>query len=131
MSPSLISGTRIKSFLPPPSSGSCSSDSQPDGFYYLASCWGRKMECWLPLTGRFVGDMRENEVWDALSEILGTEWFDREGNLYRPVCSAIDVQGDHYPEVLKYIRAHPFKGRVHAVRGYGGAKTGSGGRSFG
>jgi len=105
-------------------------DSQSDGFYYLLACWGRKMECWLPLTGRFVGDMRSHEVWDALSGVLGTEWLDHEGNLYRPVCAALDIQGDHYPECLEYVRAHRFKGRLHAVRGYGGAKA-SGGRSFG
>src|SRR5215469_5453331 len=105
-------------------------DSQSDGFYFLVACWGRKMECWLPLTGRFVGDMRSHEVWDALSGVLGTEWLDREGNLYRPVCAALDIQGDHYPECLEYVRAHRFKGRLHAVRGYGGAKA-SGGRSFG
>ena len=48
-------------------------DSQSDGFYYLLACWGRKMECWLPLTGRFVGDMRSHEVWDALSGVLGRQ----------------------------------------------------------
>jgi phage terminase large subunit GpA-like protein len=40
------------------------------------------------------------------------------------------IQGDHYPECLEYVRTHRFKCRLHAVRGYGGAKTG-GGRSFG
>jgi hypothetical protein len=64
------------------------------------------MECWLPLTGRFFGDMRSHEVWDALSGVLGTGWLDREGNLYRPVCAALDIQGDHYPECLEYARAH-------------------------
>jgi phage terminase large subunit GpA-like protein len=90
------------------------------------------MECWLPLTGRFVGDMRSHEVWNALSGVLETEWLDRDGNLYRPVCAALDIQGDHYPECLEYVRAHRFKGRLHAVRGYGGARPGAGGsRSFG
>ena len=32
---------------------------------------------------------------------------------------------------LEYVRAHRFKYRLHAVRGYGGAKAGSGSRSFG
>ena len=105
-------------------------DSQSDGFYYLLACWGRKMECWLPLTGRFIGDMRGEEVWKALSGVLGTERLDRDGNLYRPVCAALDIQGDHYPECLEYVRAHRFKCRLHAVRGYGGTKA-SGGRSFG
>ena len=89
-------------------------DSQSDGFYYLLACWGRKMECWLPLTGRFVGDMRSHEVWDALSGVLGTEWLDREGNLYRPICSAIDVQGDHY---LKFLNTSGLTGsRVACMR---------------
>jgi hypothetical protein len=70
------------------------------------------MECWLPLTGRFVGDMRGEEVWKALSGVLETEWFDRDGNLYRPVCAALDIQGDHYPECLEYVRAHRFKCRL-------------------
>jgi phage terminase large subunit GpA-like protein len=89
-------------------------DSQSDGFYYLLACWGRKMECWLPLTGRFIGDMRDQEVWKALSGVLGTEWLDRDGNLYRPVCTALDIQGDHYPECLEYVLAHRFKCRLHA-----------------
>jgi phage terminase large subunit GpA-like protein len=72
-------------------------DTQSDGFYYLLACWGRKMECWLPLTGRFVGDMRGEEVWQVLSELLSSNWFDRDGNQYRPVCAALDVQGDFYP----------------------------------
>ena len=37
-------------------------DSQSDGFYWLLSCWGRKMEVWLPLTGRITGEMRSEEV---------------------------------------------------------------------
>ena len=89
-------------------------DSQSDGFYYLVACWGRKMECWLPPTGRFVGDRRSHEVWDALSGVLGTEWLDREGNLYRPICSAIDVQGDHY---LKFLNTSGLTGsRVACMR---------------
>jgi phage terminase large subunit GpA-like protein len=106
-------------------------DTQSDGFYYLLACWGRKMECWLPLTGRFVGDMRGEEVWQALGELLSTNWFDRDGNLYRPVRAALDIQGDFYPECLEYIRSRKAKCRLHAVRGYGGAKTSASTRSFG
>jgi phage terminase large subunit GpA-like protein len=106
-------------------------DSQSDGFYYLLACWGRKLETWLPLTGRLVGDMRGEEVWKALSEVLSANWFDRDGNQYRPVCAALDVQGDHYPECLEFVRAHRYKCRLHAVRGYGGAKASSSARSFG
>jgi phage terminase large subunit GpA-like protein len=29
-------------------------DTQSDGFYWLLSCWGRKMETWLPLTDRIM-----------------------------------------------------------------------------
>jgi phage terminase large subunit GpA-like protein len=60
-------------------------DSQSDGFYWLLSCWGRKMEVWLPLTGRITGDMRSEEVWGALLEALTTTWLDHDGNAYRPV----------------------------------------------
>jgi phage terminase large subunit GpA-like protein len=106
-------------------------DTQSDGFYYLLACWGRKMECWLPLTGRFVGDMRGEEVWKALGELLSTNWFDRYGNQYPVVRAALDVQGDFYPECLEFVRAHRYKCRLHAVRGVGGARAGSGARSFG
>lgn len=30
-------------------------DTQSDGFFYLLSAFGRKMETWLPLTGRIMG----------------------------------------------------------------------------
>jgi hypothetical protein len=57
-------------------------DSQSDGFYFLLACWGRKMEVWLPLTGRITGDMRADAVWKALLEVLTTTWLDKEGNGY-------------------------------------------------
>ena len=74
-----------------------------------------------PLRWRYAG----RRSLEGAFEVLGTEWLDREGNLYRPACAALDIQGDHYPECLEYIRAHRFKCRLHAVRGYGGTKAGS------
>src|SRR5438093_1513196 len=93
-------------------------DSQSDGFYFLLACWGRRMECWLPLTGRITGDMRADAVWKALLEVLTTTWLDKDGNGYRPVISALDIQGDHYPQCLEFVRAHGWLARLRAVRGY-------------
>jgi phage terminase large subunit GpA-like protein len=93
-------------------------DSQSDGFYWLLSCWGRKMETWLPLTDRIVGDMRSDATWKTLEQVLAMVWLDKEGNACRPVISALDVQGDFYPECLEFVRANRFKYRLHAVRGY-------------
>jgi hypothetical protein len=39
----------------------------------VRACWGRKMECWLPLTGRFIGDMRSEEVWILALRISRTK----------------------------------------------------------
>jgi phage terminase large subunit GpA-like protein len=105
-------------------------DCQADGFYFLVACWGRKHELWLPLTGRLTGDMRDGAVWKALSEIVTTVWLDREGNGYKPACSAMDIQGDFYPECLEFVRAHGYH-RVRAVRGYAPHKGETSGRSFG
>jgi phage terminase large subunit GpA-like protein len=105
-------------------------DTQSDGFYYLLACWGRKSELWLPLTGRITGDMRGEEVWKALLEILTTTWLDKEGNAYKSVISALDIQGDHYPECLEFVRAHG-RLRIKAVRGYAVQRAQSSGRSFG
>jgi phage terminase large subunit GpA-like protein len=105
-------------------------DCQNDGFYFLLACWGRKHELWLPLTGRLVGDMRDEEVWKALAEIVTTLWLDREGNAYRPKISCLDIQGDFYPECLEFVRAHSYHG-LRAVRGYAPHKGETSGRSFG
>src|SRR5215831_7180106 len=105
-------------------------DSQADGFYFLLACWGRKMELWLPLTGRITGDMRAEHVWKALHEILTTTWLDKDGNAYRPVISALDIQGEFYPECLEFVRAHGWH-RVRAVRGYASTRAQASGRSFG
>ena len=80
-------------------------DTQADGFYWLLACWGRKMELWLPLTDRITGDLRSEAPWKALSEVLETAWLDKEGNVYKPVASGIDVQGDMYPQALEFVRA--------------------------
>jgi len=106
-------------------------DSQSDGFYFLLSCWGRKMEVWLPLTGRITGDMRADAVWKALREVLTTTWLDKEGNGYRPVISALDVQGDFYPQCLEFVRAYGWPARLRAVRGYGVQRAQGSGKSFG
>jgi phage terminase large subunit GpA-like protein len=106
-------------------------DSQADGFYWLLACWGRKMELWLPLTDRITGDMRSDAVWKELAEVLATGWLDKDGNLYRPIVSAVDVQGDFYPECLEFVRANGFRLKLKAVRGYAVAKGLGAGRSFG
>ena len=106
-------------------------DSQSDGFYFLLACWGRRMECWLPLTGRITGDMRADAVWKALLEVLTTTWLDKDGNGYRPVISALDIQGDHYPQCLEFVRAHGWLARLRAVRGYAAQRAVVSGRSFG
>jgi hypothetical protein len=37
------------------------------------------------------------EVWKAFLEILTTIWLDKDGNAYRPIISALDIQGDGSP----------------------------------
>jgi phage terminase large subunit GpA-like protein len=106
-------------------------DSQSDGFYWLLACWGRRMETWLPLTGRIVGDMRAEDVWKELAGVLSMSWLDKDGNIYRPVISALDVQGDFYPECLEFVRANQFRLKLRAVRGYAVAKGLGAGRTFG
>jgi phage terminase large subunit GpA-like protein len=107
-------------------------DTQTDGFYYLLACWGRKMETWLPLTGRITGDMRAESVWRALLEIMSTTWLDKEGNGYKPLMSALDVQGDFYPQCLEFVRAYGGSHRIRAVRGYAVQRAAAAaGRSFG
>jgi phage terminase large subunit GpA-like protein len=106
-------------------------DVQDDGFYWLVACWGRKLELWLPLTGRITGDMRSEEVWNALAEVLATTWLDAGGNAYRSVVSAIDVQGSFYGQCIEFVRANTLKYRLRAVRGYGVDRARAAGRSFG
>jgi phage terminase large subunit GpA-like protein len=106
-------------------------DTQSDGFYFLVACWGRKMELWLPLTDRITGDLRSEEPWKALLEILETTWLDSQGNAYKPAASAIDIQGDMYPEALEFVRARGGRCRLRAVRGYAPARALAAGRSFG
>jgi phage terminase large subunit GpA-like protein len=106
-------------------------DVQDDGFYWLVACWGRKMELWLPLTSRITGDMRSEEVWNAITEILATTWLDKYGNAYRSVISAIDVQGSFYGQAIEFVRAHTLRCRLRAVRGYGVDRARAAGRSFG
>jgi phage terminase large subunit GpA-like protein len=106
-------------------------DSQADGFYFVLACWGRKMEVWLPLTCRITGDMRADAVWKALLEVLTTTWLDKDGNGYRPVISALDVQGDFYPQCLEFVRAHGWPARLRAVRGYGVQRAQASGKNFG
>jgi phage terminase large subunit GpA-like protein len=76
------------------------------------------MESWLPLTGRIIGDMRSPEPWAELIKILETTWLDRDGNGWRPVLSALDVQGDYYAEALAFIRAHSWRLKLRAIRGW-------------
>jgi len=106
-------------------------DTQADGFYWLLACWGRKHELWLPLTDRITGDLRSEEPWNALLEVLRTTWLDKEGNAYRPVTSAVDVQGVTYAETLEFVRARGGRLRLRAVRGYAPARALAAGRSFG
>jgi phage terminase large subunit GpA-like protein len=106
-------------------------DTQSDGFYWLLACWGRKMELWLPLTDRITGDLRSEGPWGALLEILETTWLDKEGNAYRPVASAIDIQGNMYPEAIEFVRARGGRCRLRAVRGYALARAQAAGQSMG
>jgi phage terminase large subunit GpA-like protein len=106
-------------------------DTQADGFYWLLACWGRKMELWLPLTDRITGDLRSEEPWNALLEVLETTWLDKEGNAYRPVMSAVDVQGVTYGETLEFVRAKGSRLKLRAVRGLALARALAAGRSFG
>ena len=106
-------------------------DTQSDGFYWLLACWGRKMELWLPLTDRITGDLRSEAPWKALTEILSTAWLDKEGNVYKPVCAAIDVQGVTYAETLEFVRSCGGRYRLRAIRGYAPARALAAGRSFG
>jgi phage terminase large subunit GpA-like protein len=106
-------------------------DSQSDGFFWLLCAWGRRMQCWLPLTDRIVGDMRSDETWKALLSVLTTTWLDKDGNGYKPVISALDVQGDSYPECLEFVRANGFRCRLKAVRGYAPHQSQSYGRTYG
>src|SRR5262249_61143598 len=70
-------------------------------------------------------------VWQELSGTLSTIWLDKDGNAYRPVISALDVQGDFYPECLEFTRANRFKCRLRAVRGYAVQRSQASGKSFG
>jgi phage terminase large subunit GpA-like protein len=106
-------------------------DSQSDGFFWLLACWGRRLETWLPLTGRIVGDMRADDVWKELAGVLSMSWLDKDGNIYRPIISALDVQGDFYPECLEFVRANQFRLKLRAVRGYAVAKGLGAGKTFG
>jgi phage terminase large subunit GpA-like protein len=106
-------------------------DSQSDAFYWLLAAWGRKHELWLPLTDRITGDLRSEEPWNALTEILETVWLDRDGNAYRPVASCIDVQGATYANTLEFARAHGSRLKLRAVRGYAPARALAAGKSFG
>jgi phage terminase large subunit GpA-like protein len=101
-------------------------DSQADGFYWLLACWGRKLEMWLPATGRIIGDMRSAGPWGALLKVLATTWLDKDGNGWRPVVSAIDVQGEFYPETLAFVREKGWKYKLRAIRGYGVEKRRAG-----
>jgi phage terminase large subunit GpA-like protein len=106
-------------------------DTQADGFYFLLACWGRKHELWLPLTDRITGDLRSEEPWGALEQVLSTVWLDRDGNAYKPAASAIDVQGVTYAQTLEFVRAHGGRLKLRAVRGYAPARGLAAGRSFG
>jgi phage terminase large subunit GpA-like protein len=106
-------------------------DTQADGFYFLLACWGRKHELWLPLTDRITGDLRSEAPWNALLEVLETTWLDKEGNAYKPVASAIDVQGVAYGETLEFVRAKGGRLRLRAVRGLAVARALAAGRSLG
>jgi phage terminase large subunit GpA-like protein len=106
-------------------------DTQADGFYFLLACWSRKHELWLPLTDRITGDLRSEAPWNALLEVLETTWLDKEGNAYKPVASAIDVQGVTYAETLEFVRAKGGPLKLRAVRGYAPARALAAGRSFG
>jgi phage terminase large subunit GpA-like protein len=98
-------------------------DTQSDGFYWLVACWGRGLEVWLPLTGRIVGDMRSDAVWKRLADVLSTQWTDKAGNVYRLALSAIDVQGDCYPQTLEFLRAHGARLKLKGVRGHTTARA--------
>jgi phage terminase large subunit GpA-like protein len=74
-------------------------------------------------------------LWRRLESAFGgpgyKRWLDKNGNVYRPVASAIDVQGDMYPETLEFVRARGGRLRLRAVRGYALARALAAGRSFG
>ena len=105
-------------------------DTQADGFIWVLSCWGRRMELWLPLTGELVGDLRGDDVWQELADVLGMTWLDRDGNAYRSTVSAMDVQGDNYSSCLEFVRTNGFRLKLKAVRGWAPAR-GVGARSIG
>ena len=98
-------------------------DSQSDGFYWLVACWGRGMELWLPLTDRMIGDMRNDAVWKRLADVLSTRWTDKAGNIYPSALSALDVQGDYYPQCLEFIRSHGLRLKLRGVRGHTTARA--------
>jgi len=75
-------------------------------------------------TGSIVGDMScpfTEGPWNELANLLKRLWYDKDGNGYRPILSALDVQGDHYERCLQFVRMQASKG-LRGVRGLGADK---------
>lgn len=98
----------------------CAVDVQDDRFEIEVEGWGEGEENWRIELRILRGDPSRPEIWQQLSDFLGTTYEHASGTRLNIACTVIDSGGHFTQEVYKFVR--PREGRrVYAIKGKGGA----------
>jgi phage terminase large subunit GpA-like protein len=105
----------------------CGVDVQPDRLEYQVVGFGLQEEPWLIEYGQLYGDADQNEVYDALDEIVAKKW-EREDGVelgihYRPMYDYpifIDSGGSNTQSVYMQCKKRQHRGWM-AIKGVGGS----------
>jgi len=94
-------------------------DVQGDRLEYEIVGWGVGMENWALKYDILLGDPNHHEVWDELTGVLQSVYFNEEDVPLRISCGCIDSGGHHTQVVYNYCKTRPIP-RFYAIKGMAG-----------
>ena len=97
----------------------CGVDTQDDRFEAEVVGWGVGKESWGIKYARIYGDLKQDEIWNALDDFLKQTFTKADGTKLNIICTCIDSGGHFSNEVFKFTKARNGR-RVFAIRGVAG-----------
>lgn len=97
-------------------------DTQDDRFEFEVVGWGKGKENWGIQYGVIRGDLKTEEPWKELDELLNREFLREDGVKLRIACTCFDSGGHFTTEVYRFCKER-YAQRVYAIKGKGGAEV--------
>lgn len=97
----------------------CGIDTQDDRFEYEIVGWGMGKESWGIEKGAVYGDLKGEEVWERLDQVLLKTFAKKDGTRLSITAACMDSQGHYTVEVQRFCLAR-WGRNVWAIKGRGG-----------